>query len=66
MTDLSEQAIPKLCDFGLSIMIGPNQKSKDPYGTVGYCAPEIIREQPYSQSVDYWSLGCTVYALLCG
>lgn len=37
-----------------------------PCGTVGYTAPEIVKDQRYSKSVDMWALGCVLYTLLCG
>jgi serine/threonine protein kinase len=37
-----------------------------PCGTVGYTAPEIVRDERYSKSVDMWALGCVLYTLLCG
>ena len=65
MTDTSEQSVPKLVDFGLAKMIGPNEKAEEPFGTLGYVAPEILEKKPYSFQCDMWSLGCIVYALLC-
>jgi serine/threonine protein kinase len=35
-------------------------------GTLAYTAPELVRNQPYSFSVDIYSLGVTFYSLLCG
>ena len=66
MTDKSDQAIPKLGDFGLTKIIGPEEKSNESWGTLGYIAPEVIRKEPYSFSCDVWSLGCIIYALLSG
>jgi serine/threonine-protein kinase RCK2 len=37
-----------------------------PCGTVGYTAPEIVKDERYSKSVDMWALGCVLYTLLCG
>lgn len=37
-----------------------------PCGTVGYTAPEIVKDERYSKSVDTWALGCVLYTLLCG
>ena len=37
-----------------------------PCGTVGYTAPEIVKIERYSKSVDMWALGCVLYTLLCG
>jgi len=65
MTDTSETSVPKLVDFGLAKMIGPNEKAEEPFGTLGYVAPEILEKKPYSFQCDMWSLGCIVYALLC-
>lgn len=66
MSDNSEKAIPKLVDFGLAKMIGPNEKADEPFGTLGYVAPEVLKKDPYSFSCDIWSLGCILYALLSG
>mmetsp|Transcript_3975 Transcript_3975/g.6740 ORF Transcript_3975/g.6740 Transcript_3975/m.6740 type:complete len:118 (+) Transcript_3975:1385-1738(+) len=66
MTTNRENAVPKIIDFGLAKMIGPNEKTKEPFGTLGYVAPEILLNKPYSFSCDLWSYGCIVYALLCG
>ena len=54
-----------IVDFGLAKMIGPNEKAEEPFGTLGYVAPEILEKKPYSFQCDMWSLGCIVYALLC-
>jgi serine/threonine protein kinase len=66
MSDNLETAVPKLVDFGLAKMIGPNEKADEPFGTLGYVAPEVLKKEPYSFSCDLWSLGCIVYALLSG
>jgi len=65
MTDTTEKSVPKLVDFGLAKMIGPNEKADEPFGTLGYVAPEILEKKPYSFQCDLWSLGCIVYALMC-
>lgn len=49
-------------------------RRKTTVGTRGYMAPEMLRgklmhraDRPgYNHSVDYWSLGVTVFELLCG
>jgi serine/threonine protein kinase len=43
MSSKSDDAAPKLVDFGLSKIIGPNQTANEPFGTVGYVAPEVLR-----------------------
>ena len=53
-----------MVDFGLAKMIGPGIKAEEPFGTLGYVAPEILGKKPYSFQCDLWSLGCITYALL--
>jgi hypothetical protein len=57
--------VVKIADFGLSKVIWDSQ-TMTPCGTVGYTAPEIVRDERYSKSVDMWALGCVLYTLLCG
>jgi serine/threonine protein kinase len=66
MSDNTEQSVPKLADFGLAKMIAPNEAADEPFGTLGYVAPEVLRKEPYSFSCDLWSFGCIMYALLSG
>ena len=66
MSDNTEAGVPKLVDFGLAKMIGPNEKADEPFGTLGYVAPEVLKKEPYSTSCDLWSYGCIIYALLSG
>ena len=35
-------------------------------GTVGYMAPEIIDNEKYTFSPDYFSLGCLIYEMIEG
>lgn len=55
----------KIADFGLSKIVWDNQ-TMTPCGTVGYTAPEIVKDERYSKSVDMWALGCVLYTVLCG
>lgn len=57
--------VVKLADFGLSKQIWETN-TKTPCGTVGYTAPEIVRDERYSKEVDMWAIGCVLYTLLCG
>ena len=43
MTDSSEKAVPKIVDFGLSKILGPSEKATEPFGTLSYCAPEVLK-----------------------
>ncbi|KAI1297073.1 CAMK/CAMK1 protein kinase [Xylaria venustula] len=55
----------QIADFGLSKIVWDKQ-TMTPCGTVGYTAPEIVKDERYSKSVDMWALGCVLYTLLCG
>ena len=64
---LSEKSIVvKVSDFGLSALTSPSQDSKEKLGTLHYVAPEILESKVYDNSVDVWSLGVIMYALLSG
>ena len=43
MTDHGNTAVPKIIVFGLSRVIGPNETTIEPFGTLGYVAPEVLR-----------------------
>ncbi|KAI1324799.1 CAMK/CAMK1 protein kinase [Xylariaceae sp. FL0255] len=55
----------KIADFGLSKIVW-DKETMTPCGTVGYTAPEIVKDERYSKSVDMWAMGCVLYTLLCG
>lgn len=61
-----------ICDFGTSKLLRPvdDTKKKLPthtksiIGTPAYMAPEMLLEQPYNFSVDWWALGVTLFTCL--
>ncbi|CEP61709.1 serine/threonine protein kinase RCK2 LALA0_S03e09098g [Lachancea lanzarotensis] len=57
--------VVKLADFGLSKQIY-STNTKTPCGTVGYTAPEVVKDERYSMKVDMWGIGCVLYTVLCG
>ena len=66
MTSTEEDSDIRILDFGLSKILGPYEKCDEPYGTLTYCAPEIIVDEPYSKPVDLWSLGVMTYLMVSG
>ena len=56
----------KVMDFGLSKILGPNEKVNDGFGTLTYVAPEVLTRKPYNKHVDIWSLGVIVFYTLSG
>ena len=56
----------KLIDFNLVKYLNYNEKTKEPYGSVGYSSPEMLLDLPYDSKIDEWSIGIITYLLLCG
>lgn len=55
----------KIADFGLAKQRGTHSSSnlKTFVGTIQYSCPEIVRNQPYTEKADIWSLGVILYEL---
>ena len=66
LVDKSENSQLKIADFGLSKIIGPNEKCCEEYGTFCYFSPEIIQQKLYGKAVDIWGLGVIAHLLLVG
>ena len=66
MTSSGDDGDIRILDFGLSKISTPNEKCTEPYGTLTYCAPEIILDEPYNKEVDMWSLGIMTYLMVSG
>lgn len=56
----------KLADFGWCDYFSLDANFYEICGTYEYMAPEIVKEQPYTEKVDNWSLGVLLYELLHG
>ena len=56
----------KIIDFGLSRVLGKEEMSLDPYGSLCFKAPELIQHIPYNFKVDVWAIGVTIYYLMFG
>jgi serine/threonine protein kinase len=55
-----------LSDFGFCRRFDAGVSQEDYCGSPHYSAPELYRQQPYTEKVDIWALGITMYALLTG
>eukprot|EP00761_Pharyngomonas_kirbyi_P006799 gb/GECH01006808.1/.p1 GENE.gb/GECH01006808.1/~~gb/GECH01006808.1/.p1 ORF type:complete len:1078 (+),score=269.99 gb/GECH01006808.1/:1-3234(+) len=63
---LTSTGLVKLADFGLATKLA-DVKEGEVKGTPYWMAPEIASgEGPISESVDIWSVGCTVIELITG
>ncbi|XP_034024825.1 rhodopsin kinase grk7-b [Thalassophryne amazonica] len=54
----------RLSDFGLAVELPKGKTVGQKAGTTGYMAPEILRQQLYGASVDWWALGCSIYEMV--
>lgn len=64
-----------LTDYGGSCFMSPEKKldwlkDRTPIFTLHYAAPEVLVEGPaggtYGSSIDFWSLGVTIFELATG
>ncbi|XP_039677736.1 rhodopsin kinase grk7-b [Perca fluviatilis] len=54
----------RLSDFGLAVELPRRKTICRKAGTTGYMAPEILRQEYYRTSVDWWALGCSFYEMV--
>lgn len=57
----------KICDFGVSKIIGKETTVNEQCGTPAYIAPEVISNKGYEAYYpDIWSAGVLLYAMIFG
>ena len=56
----------KIVDFGLSRILGKFEYSDDPYGSLCFKAPELIKHIKYNFKVDIWAVGVTLFYIIYG
>uniref|UniRef100_A0A3P8PV07 G protein-coupled receptor kinase n=1 Tax=Astatotilapia calliptera TaxID=8154 RepID=A0A3P8PV07_ASTCA len=55
----------RLSDLGLAVELPPGKDTTSGYaGTPGFMAPELLQKKQYDYSVDYFTLGVTVYEMI--
>ena len=55
-----------LADFGLCCSLHESSQLRKRVGTVGYCAPEVLRFETYDQGVDMFGFGACAFLVLEG
>ncbi|XP_054538680.1 G protein-coupled receptor kinase 4 isoform X5 [Pan troglodytes] len=56
----------RISDLGLATEIPEGQRVRGRVGTVGYMAPEVVNNEKYTFSPDWWGLGCLIYEMIQG
>ncbi|KAI1903323.1 hypothetical protein AGOR_G00026020 [Albula goreensis] len=55
----------RLSDLGLAVELPPDKdKTKGYAGTPGFMAPELLQSKEYDYTVDYFTLGVTLYEMI--
>lgn len=64
---LTREGVPKIADFGIAHRVNADATQLvGSYGSPRYMSPEQAQEKALSQHTDLYSLGVTMYELLCG
>lgn len=64
---LNSEGHIRLVDFGLSKTdLGDDDQTSSFCGSIGYLAPEMVLQRPYSKGIDWYMYGCLLYEMLTG
>lgn len=63
---LDEEGHVRISDLGLAVEIPEGEHVRGRVGTVGYMAPEVIDNERYTFSPDWFSLGCLLFEMIEG
>ncbi|XP_055988782.1 G protein-coupled receptor kinase 4 isoform X3 [Sorex fumeus] len=63
---LDDRGHIRISDLGLAIEIPEGSMVRGRAGTVGYMAPEVLSNEKYTFSPDWWGLGCVIYEMIQG
>ncbi|CAD8145301.1 unnamed protein product [Paramecium pentaurelia] len=55
-----------IADFGLAEFYKNDVQYLEKCGTIGYIAPEVLRNKPYDQKIDIYSIGVILFTLFTG
>lgn len=63
---LDDHGHVRISDLGLAVEITESDMVRGRVGTVGYMAPEVIDNEKYTFSPDWFSFGCLLYEMIEG
>ncbi|XP_055240380.2 G protein-coupled receptor kinase 4 isoform X9 [Gorilla gorilla gorilla] len=63
---LDDRGHIRISDLGLATEIPEGQRVRGRVGTAGYMAPEVVNNEKYTFSPDWWGLGCLIYEMIQG
>jgi G protein-coupled receptor kinase len=63
---LDDHGHVRISDLGLAVEIPENEMVRGRVGTVGYMAPEVVDNEKYAFSPDWFSFGCLLYEMIEG
>ncbi|CAG2164227.1 unnamed protein product [Oppiella nova] len=63
---LDDHGHVRISDLGLAMEIPEGETVRGRVGTVGYMSPEVIDNEKYTYSPDWFSLGCLLYEMIEG
>ncbi|XP_017089366.2 G protein-coupled receptor kinase 2 [Drosophila bipectinata] len=63
---LDDHGHVRISDLGLAVEIPEGEMVHGRVGTVGYMAPEVINNEKYAFSPDWFSYGCLLYEMIEG
>lgn len=63
---LDDHGHVRISDLGLAVEITEGDMVRGRVGTVGYMAPEVIDNEKYTFSPDWFSFGCLLYEMIEG
>lgn len=63
---LDDHGHVRISDLGLAVEIPEGELVRGRVGTVGYMAPEVIDNEKYAFSPDWFSFGCLLYEMIEG
>ena len=63
---LDDKGHLRISDLGLALQMSDGKVACGRVGTTGYMAPEVIKNDKYTYSPDFFAMGCIIYEMIDG